>query len=158
MVVGGEKIKQGNCRTKTKIRCLHQQTDESSSTCWFLFLPFVVRCPSLKDSEKVDAHALQYFIDILIHRLSNRKKPHAKNFCWEAHLLLWLIAGRWVDQRFLVQFDLIECFLENFFAQQIIFFFTMHNRIARVFSFERMSQGWQTKLNFLCKRNGERNT
>lgn len=80
MVVGGEKIKQGNCRTKTKIRCLHQQTDESSSTCWFLFLPFVVRCPSLKDSEKVDAHALQYFIDILIHRLSNRKNLMRKTF------------------------------------------------------------------------------
>lgn len=49
---------------------------------------------------------------------------------FQAHLSLWLVAGCRINQRFLLY--LIECFLEIFFTQQIILFFTMHNQIDRV--------------------------
>lgn len=50
---------------------------------------------------------------------------------FSAHLSLRPVAAGRVNQRLLVRLNLVDGFLEKFFAQQIVLFFTVHNHARR---------------------------
>lgn len=129
--------------TKTKIkmtlkenRCKRGKLARWVITCWAFI--FYIRRLCLKDFPSGRRlHSLEYF-NLCNPSLSNSKGYELSQLN-ATYLLFWLIAGRLIDQRILIQLYFLKVF-SGFSIQNISFLLVEHNRQTKLPSTPRTSK------------------